>query len=77
MARVQSTARWHQFSRTSSSTIASRPVLFVECSDAGREASWSQLTELGYRCESAVTGKAVESYEAYRHSDFLWVPGAG
>jgi hypothetical protein len=52
-------------------------VLFVEFSDAGREASWSLLTELGSRCESAVTGKPVESYEAYRHSDFLWVPGVG
>ena len=53
---------------------ASRPVLFVECSDAGREASWGLLTELGYRCESAVTREAVEAYEEYRHSDFLWLP---
>jgi FkbM family methyltransferase len=55
---------------------ASRPVLFVECSDAGREASWGLLTELGYRCESAVTGEAVGSYEGYRHSDFLWIPNS-
>jgi FkbM family methyltransferase len=58
-----------------STLAASHPALFVECSDAGREASWGLLTELGYRCESAVTGEPVEAYERYRHSDFLWSPG--
>ena len=54
---------------------ASMPVLFVECSDAGREIAWGLLSGLGYRCESAVTGKAVTEFEDYRHADFLWVPG--
>jgi FkbM family methyltransferase len=52
----------------------SKPVLFVECSDAGREIAWRLLSDLGYRCESAVTGRAVTKFEEYRHADFLWVP---
>jgi FkbM family methyltransferase len=54
-----------------------RPVLFVECSEIGRERFWRLLIDLGYKCRSAVTRKAVESFENYRHSDFLWVPSSG
>jgi FkbM family methyltransferase len=53
---------------------AAKPILFVECSEAGRETAWNLLRELGYRCESAVTRKSVDSFEAYQHSDFLWLP---
>jgi FkbM family methyltransferase len=53
---------------------ASRPVLFVECSDAGRETTWDVLRELGYRCQSAITRKWLNDFEEYRHSDFLWLP---
>jgi FkbM family methyltransferase len=53
---------------------AARPVLFVECSDAGRAQAWKLLTELNYRCESAITHKPVTTFEQYRHSDFLWLP---
>ena len=53
---------------------AARPVLFVECSDAGRELTWQLLCELGYRCQSAITGKRLSAFEEYRHSDFLWLP---
>ena len=56
-------------------TVAkARPVLFVECSDAGRETTWRLLSELGYRCQSAVTRKWTSGFEDYRHSDFLWLP---
>lgn len=56
-------------------TIASaKPVLFVECSEAGREAAWHLLRDLGYRCQSAITRKWVTAFEEYRHSDFLWLP---
>ena len=51
---------------------AARPVLFVECSDAGREVAWQLLCELDYRCQSAITGKWINAFEKYRHSDFLW-----
>jgi FkbM family methyltransferase len=51
---------------------AARPVLFVECSEAGREISWPLLRDLGYQCQSAITGKSINEFEHYRHSDFLW-----
>jgi len=54
---------------------AARPVLFIECSEAGRETTWSLLRDLGYRCRSAITRKPVDVFEQYRHSDFLWLPG--
>ena len=50
------------------------PVLFVECSDAGREIAWELMTDLGYRCESAVERRPVTKFEEYRHADFLWTP---
>ncbi len=53
---------------------AAMPVLFIECSDAGRETTWPLLRELGYHCQSAITRKDVNSLEEYRHSDFLWLP---
>ncbi len=56
---------------------AARPILFVECSEIGREKSWHLLKELGYRCESAITRKKIERFEDYLHSDFLWLPGTG
>jgi FkbM family methyltransferase len=56
-------------------TVArSRPVLFIESSEAGRETTWQLLRELDYRCRSAITGKWVDGFEEYRHSDFLWFP---
>jgi FkbM family methyltransferase len=54
---------------------AAKPVLFVECSEAGRETVWYLLRELGYRCQSAISRKWVDRFEDYRHSDFLWLPG--
>lgn len=53
---------------------AARPVLFIECSDAGREETWQLLRGFSYRCESAITRESVEVFEAYRHADFLWLP---
>jgi FkbM family methyltransferase len=56
-------------------TLASaQPVLFVECSDAGREKSWHLLRDLNYRCQSATTGRSIDTFNEYRHSDFLWMP---
>jgi FkbM family methyltransferase len=53
---------------------AARPVLFVECSELGRETAWNILRELEYRCQAAVTREWVDRFEDYRHSDFLWLP---
>ena len=56
-------------------TVAtSRPVLFIECSEAGRERTWNVLSGMGYRCQSAITRKQTDDYRDYRHSDFLWLP---
>ena len=51
---------------------AARPVVFLECSDAGRQTSWDLFRELGYRCQLASTGEVVNDFESYRHSDFIW-----
>jgi FkbM family methyltransferase len=53
---------------------ASQPVLFMECSDAGRATTWGVLRELGYQCRSVMPDKRVESFEEYRHANFLWLP---
>ena len=55
---------------------AAKPILFIECSEAGREATWTMLRDLGYQCQSAITRKPIDSFEAYRHSDFLWLPSS-
>jgi FkbM family methyltransferase len=54
--------------------VSAKPVLFIECSDSGREETWRFLSDCGYECRSAVTSERVDSFEAYRHSDFLWIP---
>lgn len=53
---------------------AAKPVLFIECSDAGREITWPLLRDLGYHCQSAISRQDVNSLDEYRHSDFLWLP---
>jgi FkbM family methyltransferase len=54
--------------------LAANPVLFIECSEIGRQISWDLLRESGYRCQSAITCKWIDTFEDYRHSDFLWLP---
>jgi FkbM family methyltransferase len=53
---------------------AARPILFVECSETGRETAWFLLRGLGYRCQLADTRQWVKEFEDYHHSDFLWLP---
>jgi len=55
---------------------AAKPILFIECSEAGRETTWTLLRDLGYQCQSAITSEPIDSFEAYRHSDFLWLPSS-
>jgi FkbM family methyltransferase len=55
---------------------AARPVVFLECSDLGREITWPLLRDLHYTCQSAATGKTVDSFPEYRHADYLWLPTA-
>lgn len=51
-----------------------KPVLFVECSDAGRETAWRLLSDMGYSCYTAVSRQPVTTFAQYRHADFLWLP---
>ena len=53
--------------------VSAQPVLYIECSDSGREETWRLLSDCGYECRSAVTNERVLSFDAYRHSDFLWI----
>jgi FkbM family methyltransferase len=53
---------------------AAKPVVFIECSERGRETSWHLLRDLGYRCQSATTRNWISSFDEYRHADFLWLP---
>jgi FkbM family methyltransferase len=53
---------------------AAKPILFIECSDTGRETAWFLLQGLGYRCYLAKTRQRINEFEGYRHSDFLWLP---
>jgi FkbM family methyltransferase len=53
---------------------APKPVLFIECSDTGREYTWQTLRQLGYQCQSAIQQTPVTNFEQYRHADFLWIP---
>jgi FkbM family methyltransferase len=56
--------------------LAAKPVLFIECSEIGRQISWDLLRGSGYRCQSAITREWIDTFEDYRHSDFLWLsPG--
>jgi FkbM family methyltransferase len=56
-------------------TVASaKPVIFIECSESGRETSWRLLRESGYTCHRAVDRRPVDKFEDYSHSDFLWLP---
>lgn len=53
---------------------AALPVIFIECSEMGRESTWQTLTKAGYNCVSAVTREPISEFEQYKHADFLWLP---
>jgi FkbM family methyltransferase len=53
---------------------AAKTVLFIECSEAGRETTWPLLRGLEYECQPAITRKQIDSFDEYRNSDFLWLP---
>jgi len=49
---------------------AARPVLFVECSDAGSRPDMAVASGVKIiDAKSAFTGKALTAFEQYRHSD--------
>jgi len=52
-----------------------RPILFLECSDIGRQQTWDIMRSLGYSCfDVGKEGRKVSEYAKYRHSDYIWIP---
>ncbi|MBT7481410.1 MAG: FkbM family methyltransferase [Flavobacteriales bacterium] len=50
-----------------------KPIIYIECSDKGRETVWNTLKDLNYSCYfNSNNEEEVLEYERYRHNDFLW-----
>ena len=50
-----------------------KPIIYIECSDKGRETVWNTLKDLNYSCYfTSNNEEEVLEYERYRHNDFLW-----
>ena len=50
------------------------PIVFLECSEIGREESWKLLTSLGYSCHKAsIPLQKLNNFKFYKHNDFLWM----
>ena len=51
------------------------PIIFIECSEAGREIVWDILKNKNrYDCFNARNNKEVIDIEDYRSNDFMWIP---
>ena len=51
------------------------PIIFIECSIAGRHIVWDLLKSLNYKCYQALNiGIEVKDFELYFSNDFLWIP---
>lgn len=50
-----------------------RPIVFIECTELGREETWRILGELAYECRST-DGRRIDEFSAYRHDNFVWSP---
>ena len=50
-----------------------KPIIYIECSDRGRETVWNILKELNYTCYfTSKQEEEVVDFNQYRHNDFLW-----
>ena len=51
------------------------PVIFIECSQAGKEIVWDILkNKNGYNCFNAISYKEILNIHDYHSSDFIWIP---
>ena len=51
------------------------PVIFIECSKAGREIVWEILKDKNkYNCFNAITDKEIIDFQDYWSDDFIWIP---
>ena len=52
-----------------------KPHLYIECTNIGRETTWSILKSLNYSCFKAGNIKdEIIDFNLYRHNDFIWLP---
>lgn len=52
-----------------------KPYLYIECTNIGRETTWSILKSLNYSCFKAENNKnEIVNFNLYRHNDFIWIP---
>ena len=52
-----------------------RPIIYIECSKAGRQTTWDMFKELKYSCFFCFNlDKEVVNFSEYRHNDFVWIP---
>jgi len=52
-----------------------QPIIFIECSKAGRHIVWDFLKSLNYKCFQALNIEMeVKDFEMYFSNDFLWIP---
>jgi len=50
-----------------------KPIIYIECSDKGRETVWNTLKDLNYSCYfTSNNEEALLDYDQFRHNDFLW-----
>lgn len=53
----------------------SRPVIFIECSKAGRNTVWGIMKKLNYNCFLASDlSNEITDFDKYSHNDFMWLP---
>jgi len=50
------------------------PVIFIECSKAGRKIVWEVLKKIHYSCYHAVTKEHISEFKKYWSDDFIWIP---
>jgi len=53
----------------------SSPVIFIECSKAGRNVVWEIMKKLNYSCFLAHDlSNEITDFDKYIHNDFMWLP---
>lgn len=53
----------------------SSPVIFIECSKAGRNVVWEIMKKLNYSCFLAHDlSNEITNFDKYIHNDFMWLP---
>ena len=52
-----------------------RPYIYIECTNIGREITWSIMKSLNYSCFQTNNDKdEILDFNSYRSNEFLWIP---